>query len=117
MPSSSFCFLLLEFGEDLVPEFFVEGFLFDLGLVGAVLKVDGAREGRGAHAHEAVDENSSGGDSVGVFDPSTGLRTGSWVVVGRTADVCEDGHEGASVVGDFENMLLDSRLEWRVVGG
>ena len=38
-------------------------------------------------------------DAVGLFD----LR----VVVGGAADVCQDGHECPTAVGDFENVLLD----------
>ena len=38
------------------------------------------------------------------------FRTGL-VVVGGAADVCQDGHECPTAVGDFENVLLDGILD------
>ena len=108
-------FLLFELGDNLVPDLYVEWFVVVVLDALTVLRVvcaedksvGGAEDGVGVHGRDAVDEHSSGSNAVGVFDPSTWLRTGLWVVVGCAVDIRQDGHESQAVVGDFENVLLD----------
>ena len=63
----------------------------------------------GVYAEDAVQQHSSGGDAVVVFDLSTTLGIVLRIVVG-SVDVCQSGYDGKPVVGDFENVLLDVRL-------
>ena len=87
------------------------------------IRADQVLDKCGVRAHESVDEHLAGLDAVGLFDPSTRLRTGSWVFVGRAVDVCQNGHECPTAVGDFENVLLNRILDgigverfWRCSG-
>ena len=79
-------------------------------------KTDSDSARRGVCAEESVEEDSGGPGAVAGFDPSTWLRTGPRVV-GRPGDLQQGVAEGLAVVGDFEDVLLDDRLEWIVASG
>ena len=98
------------------------GLLFGgVGVVGSVGRRVGAIDGAqvrpldlsedkcGVYAEYAVQQHSSGGDAVVVFDLSTTLGIVLRIVEG-SVDVCQSGYDGKPVVGDFENVLLDVRL-------